>query len=124
MARHTSPHTTRRALVALATAGVALGAGATTASADNALVGVSSGSLGHIAPEGGQALSGEVHRAADPVAGLGSHALARPAARPAVRPADGDAPLSGLTGPIAQASWLGAIPALEGVGGVLGGGAG
>lgn len=101
MARHLSPlnSTAARALIALATASAALGAGAATASAAPAVpqVGPLNGVGGDITILRGAA--GDPH-------GNGV-----------------DIPLSQLTGPVTQTGPVGAVPALEGVAGLLGGGA-
>lgn len=77
MARHTSSQhpTAQRALVALATAGVALGAGAASAAADTSpvadMVRTRPTSLGKIDPAAGLgALTGTVGYVTGPVAGL------------------------------------------------------
>ncbi|MGW7421445.1 hypothetical protein ACWGJB_15435 [Streptomyces sp. NPDC054813] len=120
-----SPHpTAQRALVALATAGVALGAGATTAAADtqhvmDPLVRTRSSSLGHIDPQAGmQALGTVLPYVTGPVAGLKPNPLAGTGVDPldngvGTRVAD-FRPVSSkmLTGPVAQASSVGEIPVL------------
>ncbi|MFI1162415.1 hypothetical protein ACH4UM_02100 [Streptomyces sp. NPDC020801] len=124
MARHASlPHpTARRALVALATAGAALGVGATTAAADTVpVVGGSyqPESLGNVDSRAGvKALTGTVGYATGPVAGLKPN----PLAGTGVDPLDNGVgtqladfkPLTSkaLTGPVAQARSVGSIPVL------------
>ncbi|MGW2957343.1 hypothetical protein ACWDGI_02490 [Streptomyces sp. NPDC001220] len=120
-----SPHpTAQRALVALATAGVALGAGATTAAADtqhvmDPLVRTRPTSLGHIDPKAGmQALGAVLPYVTGPVTGLKPN----PLAGTGVDPLDNGVgtqvadfrPVSSkmLTGPVAQASSVGAVPVL------------
>jgi hypothetical protein len=99
MARHSSPlgSTATRTLIALATATAALGAGAATADATPQGVPVNGGVGGDITVLRGAA--GDPH-------GNGV-----------------DIPLSQLTGPVTQTGPVGAVPALEGVAGLLGGGA-
>jgi hypothetical protein len=123
MARNVSPHnpTAQRALVALATAGVALGAGAATASADSEeILGVMHlrpSSLGRIDPQAGsQALTGTVGYMTGPVAGLKPNPLAGTGVDPldngvGTQLADFQ-PLTsqGLTGPVAQAQSIGSVP--------------
>ncbi|MEV7686256.1 hypothetical protein ACFW1F_25310 [Streptomyces bungoensis] len=46
------------------------------------------------------------------------------AGAPAASAKDDGAPLSGLTGPLTQTGAIGAVPTLEQLGGLLGGGAG
>ncbi|MEU6145541.1 hypothetical protein ABZ848_34985 [Streptomyces sp. NPDC047081] len=125
MARHSSPSTptAQRALVALATAGVALGAGAATASADTEpvvdVLRTRPTSLGKIDPQSGlQALTGTVGYVTGPVAGLKPNPLAGTGVDPldngvATQLADFQ-PLASqaLTGPVAQAQSIGAIPVL------------
>ncbi|MET8635746.1 hypothetical protein ABZX69_25195 [Streptomyces sp. NPDC004074] len=125
MARHASPRnpTVRRTLVALATTGAALAAGAATASADSAPVlgGVAArpASLGHTDPQAAlSALTGTVGHATGPVAGLKPNPLAGTGVDPldngvATQVAD-FAPLSSqaLTRPVAQAPSLGGVPLL------------
>ncbi|MEV5549083.1 hypothetical protein AB0L35_23620 [Streptomyces sp. NPDC052309] len=103
MARHASPRTptARRALAALATVGVALGAGAATASAADGPVEAVTGTVGH---------------AAGPVAGLKPNPLAGTGVDPLdngveTRVADFQ-PLSttALTRPVAQAESVGGMP--------------
>jgi hypothetical protein len=124
-----SPSTARRAVLAVTTAGLALGAGATTASADSAapadLVNSRPTSFGRISPNAGlQALNGALGYVTGPIAGLKPN----PLAGTGVDPLDNGIgtqlsdfqPLSSkmLTGPIAQAPSVGSIPL---VGGLLGG---
>ncbi|MGI5457354.1 hypothetical protein ACQEWB_30145 [Streptomyces sp. CA-249302] len=125
MARHTSsPNpTAQRALVALATAGVALGAGAATASADTEpvldVMRTRPTSLGNIDPQAGlQALTGTVGYVTGPVTGLKPNPLAGTGVDPldngvATQLADFQ-PLASqaLTAPVAQAQSIGAIPVL------------
>ncbi|MFH8804344.1 hypothetical protein ACH4F6_33045 [Streptomyces sp. NPDC017936] len=135
MARHDSPHTTagRRALVALATAGVALGAGAGTAAAAGTapvLDGTRTrpASPGEVDPRAGlQALTGTVGHATGPVAGLKPNPLAGTGADPldngvGTQVADFRPVASRtLTGPVAQAESVGAIPVAGRATGLLGG---
>ncbi|MFF3845033.1 hypothetical protein [Streptomyces sp. NPDC002328] len=135
MARHASPQnpTGRRALVALATAGAALGTGAGTASAADAapdldLLRTRPTSLGQVDPQAGlQALTGTVGYVTGPVAGLKPNPLAGTGVDPldngvGTQLADFQ-PLTSqmLTGPVAQAPSVGAIPVLADVTKVLGG---
>ncbi|MET9256863.1 hypothetical protein ACGFZL_08115 [Streptomyces sp. NPDC048182] len=122
MARHATPRTpnAQRALVVLATAGVALAAGTAAASADDLLGGVAHTrptSLGNIDPQAGlQALTGTVGYVTGPVSDLKPN----PLAGTGVDPLDngvgtqfgGFKPLTStaLTGPVAQAQSLGGIP--------------
>ncbi|MEU6479468.1 hypothetical protein ABZ858_21750 [Streptomyces sp. NPDC047017] len=122
MARHASPSrpTARRALVAAATAGVALGAGAATASAASIPVlggSYQAGSLGKVDPRAGlQALTGTVGYVTGPVAGLKPN----PLAGTGVDPLDNGVgtqladfkPLTSqtLTHPVAQAPSVGSVP--------------
>ncbi|CAL9470625.1 hypothetical protein SUDANB105_02815 [Streptomyces sp. enrichment culture] len=131
MARHHSSKTPtgRRTLVALATAGAALGAGATTAAAADAPsveVPWRATSLGGIDPQGGmRALSGALPYVTGPVAGLKPN----PLAGTGVDPLDNGVgtqladfkPLTSqaLTGPVAQAQSVGAIPVVGDVVGLL-----
>ncbi|MER5912467.1 hypothetical protein ABT124_18740 [Streptomyces sp. NPDC001982] len=131
MARHASPLNSpaQRALFALATAAAALGAGATTASA-SPVVDVPSRptSLGDIDPQAGlQALTGSVHYVTGPIQALKPNPLAGTGADPldngvGTQLADFQ-PLTSraLTGPVAQAQSLGAVPVVGQVTGVLGG---
>jgi hypothetical protein len=135
MARHVSPRNTtaQRALVALTTAGVALGAGAATASAADAesvlgVVHTRPTSLGTIDPQAGlQAVTGIVGYVTGPVAGLKPNPLAGTGVDPldngvGTQLADFQ-PLTSkaLTGPVAQAQSIGGIPVLREVTGLLGG---
>ncbi|MER6349114.1 hypothetical protein ACWC10_35020 [Streptomyces sp. NPDC001595] len=132
MARHDLPKTPtgRRALVALATAGAALGAGAGTAFAADAPVEVPwrATSLGKIDPQGGvQALSGVLPYVTGPVAGLKPNPLAGTGVDPldngvGTQLADFQ-PLTSqaLTGPVAQAQSVGGMPVVGQVTGLLGG---
>ncbi|MGW7382021.1 hypothetical protein [Streptomyces sp. NPDC054794] len=136
MARHaTRQHpTAQRALIALATAGAALGAGAATASADSTLpvdVPWRPTSLGRIDPQAGaQALTGTLGYVTGPVTGLKPNPLAGTGVDPldngvGTQVADFQ-PLSSqaLTGPVAESRSLGSVPVLGQVTGVLGGGRG
>jgi hypothetical protein len=131
MARHASSPTptARRALTALATAGVALGAGAATAAADTRpvvdVVRTSPTSLGHVDPQAGlQVLGAMLPYVTGPVAGLKPN----PLAGTGVDPLDNGVgtqladfkPLTSkmVTGPVAQAPSIGAVPV---VGQALGG---
>ncbi|MEV6841136.1 hypothetical protein AB0N17_42810 [Streptomyces sp. NPDC051133] len=130
MARHTSSQhpTAQRALIALATAGAALGAGAATAHADPAasLVDVPwrPTSLGRIDPQAGlTALTSGVGYVTGPVAGLKPNPLAGTGVDPldngvGTQVADFK-PVGSrmLTGPVAEARSLEAVPV---VGQVLG----
>jgi hypothetical protein len=100
MARHSSPlnSTATRAVIALAAATAALGASAATASADSAA-------------------------AAGPVKGIGGDVTILRGAAGDPHGNGVDIPLSQLTGPVTQTGPIGAVPALEGVAGLLGGGA-
>ncbi|MDX2601173.1 hypothetical protein PV379_42390 [Streptomyces caniscabiei] len=127
MARHSAPQnsTARRALLAAATAGVALGAGAgTAAAADDAapvvdVMRTRPTSLGKIDPQAGlQALTGTVGYVTGPVAGLKPNPLAGTGVDPldngvGTQLADFQ-PLTStaLTGPVAQAPSIGSIPLL------------
>ncbi|MGW5651107.1 hypothetical protein [Streptomyces humi] len=123
MARHaSSPNPTApRALVALATASVALGAGAATAAADTRpgadVARTQPTSVGHVDPQAGvRALSGMLPYVTGAVAGLKPN----PLAGTGVDPLDNGVgtqladfkPLTSktLTGPVAQAPSVGAIP--------------
>ncbi|OIJ65079.1 hypothetical protein [Streptomyces mangrovisoli] len=132
MARHaSSPHpTAQRALVALATASVALGAGATAASAATApIVEVPSRptSLGQIDPQNGlAALTGSVRYITGPVAGLKPNPLAGTGVDPldnglGTQIADFQ-PIATrtLTAPLAEAPSLGSVPVLGQVLGATG----
>jgi hypothetical protein len=134
MARHTSsPNpTAQRALVALATAGVALGAGAASAAADTEpvldVVRTRPTSLGTIDPQAGtQALTGMVGYVTGPVADLKPNPLAGTGVDPldnglGTQLADFK-PLAtqALTGPVAQAESIGSIPLVGPVAGLLNG---
>ncbi|MFB7652352.1 MULTISPECIES: hypothetical protein [unclassified Streptomyces] len=126
MALHASPRTphAQRALVVLATAGAALAAGAATASADSGetiagLAHTRPTSLGNIDPQAGvQALTGTVGYATGPVSDLKPNPLAGTGVDPldngvGTKVADFQ-PLTStaLTGPVAQAQSLGAVPVL------------
>ncbi|MBC2864269.1 hypothetical protein [Streptomyces mexicanus] len=129
MARHASPSrpTARRALIAVAAAGVAVGAGAATAAADTLpLVGgtLRPGSTGRIDPQAGlAAVAGTVGYVTGPVAGLKPN----PLAGTGVDPLDNGvgtqladfAPVESrmLTKPLAEAPSIGSVPV---VGPVLG----
>nr|WSY52256.1 hypothetical protein OG999_20440 [Streptomyces sp. NBC_00886] len=134
MARHKSPQhpTAQRALVALATAGVALGAGAATAAADTAPVAdvmrTRPTSPGSMDPQAGlQATTGIVGYVTGPIAGLKPNPLAGTGADPldngvATQLADFQ-PLASraLTGPVAEADSIGSMPVVGQVAGLLGG---
>ncbi|MFJ8107038.1 hypothetical protein [Streptomyces sp. NPDC096132] len=135
MARHASPQTStgRRALAALATAGVALGAGAGTAAAATGepVVDVARTrptSVGDIDPQAGaQGLLGSLPYVTGTIAGLKPNPLAGTGVDPldngvGTQLADFQ-PLTSrmLTGPVAQASSIGAIPVLGDATRVLGG---
>ncbi len=128
MARHASPRTphAQRALLALAAAGAALAAGAAGASAadsgDTTLAGVAHTrptSLGNIDPQAGlEAVTGTVGHVTGPVADLKPNPLAGTGVDPldngvGTQLADFQ-PLTStaLTGPVAQAESLGAVPVL------------
>lgn len=135
MARHaSSPHpTAQRALIALATAGAALGAGAATASAaDSApvvdVMRTRPTSLGKIDPQSGlQALTGSVGYVTGPLAGLKPNPLAGTGVDPldngvGTQLADFKAlNTQMLTGPVAQASSIGSLPVVGQATGLLGG---
>ncbi|MGW1727718.1 hypothetical protein ACWCQK_32995 [Streptomyces sp. NPDC002306] len=134
MARHDIPQTPtgRRALVALATAGVALGAGAGTAAADaDPVVDVmrtNPTSTGRLDPQAGlNSLLGSVRYVTGPVQGLKPNPLAGTGVDPldngvGTQLADFQ-PLTSqaLTGPVAQAQSIGSIPVLGQATGLLGG---
>ncbi|MEU5098986.1 hypothetical protein [Streptomyces sp. NPDC020996] len=134
MARHASPSrpVVRRALLALATTGVALGAGAATASADDRPVldvpHTRPAALGETDPQAGaQALTGTVGHVTGPVAGLKPNPLAGTGVDPldngvATR-LDDFRPLSSqaLTRPVAEAESIGSIPVLGRATTLLGG---
>ncbi|MEU0673113.1 hypothetical protein ABZ330_09480 [Streptomyces sp. NPDC006172] len=134
MARHASPKNPagRRALIALATAGAALGVGAGTAAADTApvsdLVHTGPTALGDVDPQAGlAALTGTVGYATGPVAGLKPN----PLAGTGVDPLDNGVgtqladfkPLTSqmLTGPVAQAESFRSMPVVGQAAGLLGG---
>ncbi|WP_266388579.1 hypothetical protein [Streptomyces canus] len=118
MARHANP-TARRTLTALATAGVALGAGAGVAAADTGpvvgMVGARPTSLGNIDPQAGvQSLTGSVGYVTGPVAGFKPNPLAGTGADPLDNGvALGDSqPIASraLLAPVAQAQSIGSMP--------------
>ncbi|MFB7573631.1 hypothetical protein [Streptomyces sp. NPDC056165] len=122
MARHASSHhsTARRVLVAVATAGAALGVGAATASADILPGGGEGrllGSLGKGDPQTGvQALTGTVGHTTGTVTALKPNPLAGTGVDPldngvGTQLADFQ-PVGSkmLTGPVAQAPSVGAVP--------------
>jgi hypothetical protein len=126
MARLSAPQTldARRLLLAVTTAGLALGTGAgTAAAADGApvvdVLRTRPTSLGHVDPQGGlQALTGTVGYVTGPVAGLKPNPLAGTGVDPldngvGTQLADFQ-PLTStaLTGPVAQAPSIGGIPVL------------
>jgi hypothetical protein len=134
MARHASPSqlsrpTARRVLIAVATAGAALGGGAATASAQTLpVVGGTdrTGSLGKVDPQAGlQALTGTVGYVTGPVAGLKPNPLAGTGVDPldngvGTQVADFRPVTSKmLTGPVAQAPSVGSIPVVGQVVGAL-----
>ncbi|MGW0080564.1 hypothetical protein [Streptomyces sp. NPDC003393] len=134
MARHASISqlsrpTARRVLIAVATAGAALGAGAATASAQTLpVVGGTdrTGSLGKVDPQAGlQALTGTVGYVTGPVAGLKPNPLAGTGVDPldngvGTQVADFRPVTSKmLTGPVAQAPSVGSIPVVGQVVGAL-----
>ncbi|MCX2928365.1 hypothetical protein [Streptomyces sp. NEAU-W12] len=130
MARHAAPKkpAARRALVALATAGVALGAGATTAAADSQVpLGPRPASLGAVDPQAGvRPLTGTVGQVAGPVSGLKPNPLAGTGVDPLdngvetqvadFRPVDSRA----VTGPVAQAESVDGVPVAGRATGLLG----
>ncbi|MFF3498841.1 hypothetical protein [Streptomyces sp. NPDC003247] len=135
MARHDSSRTPtgRRALVALATAGAALGAGTGVAAAAGTepvvdVVRTRPTSLGKIDPQAGaQALGGTVGYVTGPLSDLKPNPLAGTGVDPldngvGTRLADFQ-PVSSrsLTEPVAQASSVGAVPVLGQATGLLGG---
>ncbi|NEA99729.1 hypothetical protein [Streptomyces sp. SID13726] len=130
MARYENP-TAQRALVALATAGVALGAGAVTASAAEPVVDVvrtRPTSLGSVDPQAGlQGLTSTVGYVTGPVSGLKPNPLAGTGVDPldngvGTQLADFQ-PLAtqALTGPVAQAQSIGSMPVVGQVAGLLNG---
>ncbi|MFJ4622605.1 hypothetical protein [Streptomyces sp. NPDC088812] len=135
MARHDSSRTPtgRRALVVLATVGAALGAGAGVAAAAGTepvvdVVRTRPTSLGTIDPQAGvQALGGTVGYVTGPLSDLKPNPLAGTGVDPldngvGTQLADFQ-PLSSrsLTGPVAQASSVGAVPVAGQAAGLLGG---
>ncbi|MFD3733783.1 hypothetical protein [Streptomyces sp. NPDC058632] len=134
MARHAAPKkpAARRALTALAAAGVALGAGAATAAAADSEAAqgprtTRPASLGAVDPQAGaQPLAGTVGHVAGPVSGLKPN----PLAGTGVDPLDNGVgtqvadfrPVSSrdLTGPVAQAESVDALPAAGRATGLLG----
>ncbi|MFD8420569.1 hypothetical protein [Streptomyces sp. NPDC059466] len=134
MARHASGKnpTARRALVALATAGAALGAGAATAAADTApgvdVMRSRPASAGNLDPQAGvQALNGTLGYITGPLAGLKPNPLAGTGVDPldngiGAQLADFK-PLSSqsLTRPLAQAPSLGSMPVVGQALGAVGG---
>ncbi|WP_069770874.1 hypothetical protein [Streptomyces sp. LUP30] len=135
MARHDSPQTPtgRRALAALATAGVALGAGAGTAAAATGqpavdVVRTRPTSIGQIDPQAGlQGALGSLSYVTGTVSGLKPNPLAGTGVDPldngvGTQLADFQ-PLTSqmLTGPVAQAQSIGSIPVVGDVTKVLGG---
>ncbi|MCP3766668.1 MULTISPECIES: hypothetical protein [unclassified Streptomyces] len=134
MARHAVPgkRAVRRALAALATAGVALGAGATAAAADSEASRdahtTAPASLGAVDPQAGvQPLTGAVGHAAGPVADLKPNPLAGTGVDPLdngvgtqvadFRPVDSRE----VTGPVAQAESVDGLPVAGRATGMLGG---
>ncbi|MER6123424.1 hypothetical protein ABT173_12275 [Streptomyces sp. NPDC001795] len=128
MARHASPRTptARRALVLLATAGAAVGAGAATASADTApaldVLNTRPASLGKVDPGAGlQALTGNLRYVTGTIAGLKPNPLAGTGTDPldngVVTQLADFKPLSSqaLTRPVAEAKSFGGVPVLGGV---------
>jgi hypothetical protein len=123
--------TARRALLALTTAGIAVGAGATAAAADTDpvvdVIRTRPTSLGTIDPQAGlQALTGTVGYVTGPVAGLKPNPLAGTGVDPldnglGTQIADFP-PLATtmLTAPVAQAQSLGGVPVLGQVTTLLG----
>ncbi|GGQ05099.1 hypothetical protein ACFFKE_20055 [Streptomyces mutabilis] len=124
MARHAYPRTphAQRALIALATAGAALAAGAATASADSGetMAGPAHtrpASLGDIDPQAGlRAVTGTVGHVTGPAADLKPNPLAGTGVDPldngvGTEVADFQ-PLTStaLTGPVAQARSVGSVP--------------
>jgi len=126
---HQKPNA-RRALLALTTAGIAVGVGAASAVADTEpvvdVVRTRPTSLGNVNPQAGvQALTGTVGYVTGPVAGLKPNPLAGTGVDPldnglATQVADFP-PLATtmLTAPVAQAQSLGAVPVLGQVTGLL-----
>ncbi|MBE8474241.1 hypothetical protein [Streptomyces justiciae] len=136
MARHASSSTptAQRALAALATAGVALGAGAASAAADtqpvvDELVHTRPTSLGQIDPQAGlQGIAGTVGYVTGPVAGLKPNPLAGTGVDPldnglGTQVADFQPMTSQmLTAPVAQAQSIGSMPVVGQVTSLLGNG--
>ncbi|MGY4745368.1 hypothetical protein [Streptomyces sp. ATMOS53] len=134
MARHDTPQTPtgRRALAALATAGVALGAGAGTAAAATGpvldVVRTRPTSIGRLDPQAGlQGALGSLSYVTGAVSGLKPNPLAGTGVDPldngvGTQLADFQ-PLTSqmLTGPVAQAQSIGSIPVVGDVTKVLGG---
>ncbi|WP_367321158.1 hypothetical protein [Streptomyces sp. HUAS ZL42] len=132
MGRHRIPQnpTGRRALVALATAGVALGAGAGTACAGSEpvvdVLRTHPTSLGEIDPQSGlHALKGTVGHVTGPVSDLRPNPLAGTGVDPldngvGTQVAD-FAPVSSqaLTGPVTQARSIGSVPVVGEAAGLL-----
>jgi hypothetical protein len=132
MARHPAPQnpTVRRAVLALTTAGLAVGAGATQAAAETesvlGMVHTRPTSLGNIDPQAGlQAVTGTVGYVTGPVAGLKPNPLAGTGVDPldnglGTQVADFP-PLATtmLTAPVAQAQSLGAVPVVGQATGLL-----
>ncbi|AYN39741.1 hypothetical protein D9753_13315 [Streptomyces dangxiongensis] len=132
MARHTShPHSVaQRALIALATAGAALGAGAATASADSIPAAGPTHrpvDLGNVDPQAGtRAATGILGPVTGPVAGVKPNPLAGTGVDPLdngvetqvadFRPVSSKA----LTGPLAQAPSIGSVPVVGGALSALG----
>ncbi|MFF9602853.1 hypothetical protein ACF1GY_11270 [Streptomyces sp. NPDC014684] len=119
MARHSSsPHpTVQRALIALAAAGAALGAGAASAHADGARLADTPASLGGVDPAAGlTSVAGAVGHATGPVAGLKPNPLAGTGVDPLdngvgtqiadFRPVDS----RDLTRPVVEADSFGSLP--------------
>ena len=132
MARHSALQTptARRALLALTTAGIAAGVGATPAAADTDpvldVVRTRPTSLGNVNPEAGfQALTGTVGYVTGPVAGLKPNPLAGTGVDPldnGIGTQVADFPplaTTMLTAPVAQARSLGSVPVLGQVTGML-----
>jgi hypothetical protein len=123
MARHALPlnHTAKRALIVLATASAALGAGVATASADGArLADVPWRPASTMAPQADlQTVTGGLRYATVPVRGLqytpvGSVTSSRK---------DDGGDVSGFTGPLVETGTVGVVPTVErSLGGLLGGG--
>ncbi|MFI2643023.1 hypothetical protein [Streptomyces sp. NPDC018610] len=131
MARHAStPHSTaRRVLFAVATAGAALGAGAATAAAATAPAAHEARgpvTRGELDPQAAaRTLTGTVHHATGPVAGLKPNPLAGTGVDPldngvTTQVADFRQVSSRqLTGPVAEAPSVGAVPVVDRVAGTL-----